>query len=123
MNALKTGLLTFGLLIGATTFAQQPSPMEKANAQTEKLAKELELTAEQKAKVSELNIGIARKNEAVMNNESLTPDQKKEHLQGNNTAQRAQLKMILTEEQYKKYTTAVEPKEVHNETQKKAVEK
>lgn len=123
MNKLKTGLLTLGLLVGTATFAQQPTPEDKANRQTEKLAQELSLTAEQKTKVSELNIGIARKNDAVMNNTSLTPDQKKEHLQGNNNAHRAQLKMILTEEQYKKYTTTVEPQQVHKETEKKAVEK
>lgn len=123
MNALKTGLLAVSILIGTSSFAQQqPTPMEKANAQTEKLAKELNLTAEQKTKVSDLNIGIAKKNEAVINNTSLTPDQKKEHLQGNNNAQREQMKMILTEEQYKKYTTTIEPKEVHNETIKTKTE-
>ena len=123
MNKLKTGLFTLGLLIGTASFAQQPTVEDKANRQTEKLVYELALSAEQKAKVSELNLGIARKNEAIMNNTSLTPDQKKEHLQGNNNAHRAQLKMILTEEQYKKYTTTVEPKQVHQETQKKEAEK
>ena len=123
MNTLKTGLFTLGLLLGTATFAQQPTLEDKANRQTEKLAQDLALSADQKAKVAELNIGIARKNDAILNNPNLTADQKKEHLQGNNNAQREQLKMILTEEQYKTYTTTVEPKQVHNETMKKSVEK
>ncbi len=123
MNTLKTGLIALSFFFIGTGFSQQSNAAERANAHTERLAKELSLSAEQKTKVSELNTGIERKNEAISSNPNLTPEQKKEHMQGNNNARRAQLKMILTEEQYNKYTTTIEPSEVHRENVKKEVEK
>lgn len=116
MNTLKTGLFTLGLLIGTASFAQttQKDVKMRPQDQTERLATELNLTPEQKEKVSNLNNGVALKNEAILNNASLTQDQKKASLQGNNNAKREQMKVILTEEQYTKYLS-METKEQHRE--------
>jgi hypothetical protein len=123
MNKLKTGVLTLGLLLGSYSFAQSQEAAEKAQKQGEHLAKELDLSAEQKEKVVQLSTGIFQKNEAVYNNEKLSSDDKKAQLQGNNNALRSQLKTILTEEQYNTYISTVEPKMIHAEPTKKKEEK
>ncbi len=119
MNTLKAGLFTLGLLIGATSFAQEGTKVkEGAEMQTEHLAKDLALTPEQKEKVLHLSQGIEQKNNAILSNTSLTQDQKKAALQGNNNAKREQMKTILTEQQFKKYLE-MDSKEVHSDYIKK----
>ena len=77
--------------------------MERAEMHTNRLAKELNLTDAQKAKVLELNIGIAQKNDAIRNDANMTPAVKNESLKGNQDARDIHMKSILTEEQYKAY--------------------
>jgi hypothetical protein len=113
MNTLKTGLFTLGLLIGSTSFAQT-EVKQNPQAMTEKLATDLLLSAEQKEKVANLNNGIARKNESILNSPGLTSEQKKSSIQSNNSAKKDQMKLILTEEQYAKYLS-IEAKESHSE--------
>ena len=113
MNTLKTGLLTLGLLIGSTSFAQT-EVKQNPQAMTEKLATDLLLSAEQKEKVANLNNGIARKNESILNSSGLTSEQKKSSIQSNNSAKKDQMKLILTEEQYAKYLS-IEAKESPSE--------
>ena len=113
MNTLTTGLFTLGLLIGSTSFAQT-EVKQNPQAMTEKLATELLLSAEQKEKVANLNNGIARKNESILNSSGLTSEQKKSSIQSNNSAKKDQMKLILTEEQYAKYLS-IEAKESYSE--------
>ena len=113
MNTLKTGLFTLGLLIGSASFAQT-EVKQNPQAMTEKLATDLLLSAEQKEKVANLNNGIARKNESILNSSGLTSEQKKSSIQSNNSAKKDQMKLILTEEQYAKYLS-IEAKESYSE--------
>ena len=113
MNTLTTGLFTLGLLIGSTSFAQT-EVKQNPQAMTEKLATDLLLSAEQKEKVANLNNGIARKNESILNSSGLTSEQKKSSIQSNNSAKKDQMKLILTEEQYAKYLS-IEAKESPSE--------
>ena len=113
MNTLKTGLFTLGLLIGSASFAQT-EVKQNPQAMTEKLATDLLLSAEQKEKVANLNNGIARKNESILNSSGLTSEQKKSSIQSNNSAKKDQMKLILTEEQYAKYLS-IEAKESPSE--------
>jgi Spy/CpxP family protein refolding chaperone len=69
---------------------------------TERMDKALVLTADQKAKISELNLGVALKNERIRKDASLTKDKKKEALEANKATRDYNLKMILTPEQYAK---------------------
>ena len=113
MNTLKTGLFSLGLIIGSTSFAQT-EVKQNPQMMTEKLATDLLLSAEQKEKVANLNNGIARKNESILTSSGLTPEQKKSSIQGNNSAKKDQMKLILTEEQFAKYVV-IEAKESHSE--------
>lgn len=113
MNTLKTGLFTLGLLIGSASFAQT-EVKQNPQAMTEKLATDLLLSAEQKEKVANLNNGITRKNESILNSSGLTSEQKKSSIQSNNSAKKDQMKLILTEEQYAKYLS-IEAKESYSE--------
>lgn len=109
MKMLNAVLIGAALFIGATTATAQDqakvkkTPIERAEMHTNKLTKELNLTEAQRAKVLELNIGIAQKNDAIRNDVNMTPAVKKESLKGNQVARDIHMKSILTEEQYKLY--------------------
>lgn len=106
MKILNVLLVGIALFAGVTSVSAQEkakkTPAERAEMHTEKMTKALGLTADQRAKVAELNLGIAMKNEAIRNNQNMSKELKKESLKGNHDARMAQLKLILTEEQYKK---------------------
>jgi flagellar basal body-associated protein FliL len=84
MKMLNAVLVGAALILGAATATAQDhakskkTPIERAEMHTNKMAKELTLTEEQKAKVLELNIGIAQKNDAIRNDVNMTPALKKE---------------------------------------------
>lgn len=78
---------------------QKADPKERAEKLTSKMEQELQLTENQRAKVAELNYGIALKNDAIRNDASLTQEQKKERIKMNNDQRKAQLQMMLTAEQ------------------------
>lgn len=75
------------------------SPKERADFRTEHMAKELSLTADQKAKVSELNRSMAEKNDQIRNDAKLTPEQKQEAFKANHETHKAKMQEILTPEQ------------------------
>ncbi|MBP6090824.1 MAG: hypothetical protein KA521_06180 [Crocinitomicaceae bacterium] len=81
---------------------EKKTPQERATMLTERMDKALVLTADQKAKISELNLGVALKNERIRKDASLTKDKKKEALEANKATRDMNLKMILTPEQYAK---------------------
>ena len=106
MKVLNVLLVVITLLVGTTYAGAQEqvkkTAQERAEIHTEKMTKELNLTPDQKSKVSALNLGVALKNEAIHNDKNMSGETKKASLKGNNDAKMAQLKTILTEEQYKK---------------------
>ena len=84
-------------------FRQVQSPEDRASRLTEEMTTELSLTSEQVPKVSEINLGIAKKNEGVRNNPNISEDQKKEIYKNNEIARSNMLKSVLTAEQFAKY--------------------
>lgn len=106
MKILNVLLVGIALFAGVSTASAQEkkklTPSERAERHTAKMTEVLGLTADQRAKVAELNLGVAMKNEAIRNDANMTPEQKKEAIKGNHEGRKAQLKLILTEEQFKK---------------------
>lgn len=82
---------------------QVQSPEDRASRLTEEMTTELSLTSEQVPKVSEINLGIAKKNEGVRTNPNISEDQKKEIYKNNEIARSNMLKSVLTAEQFAKY--------------------
>lgn len=107
MKMLNVLLVGFALFAVTTTVSAQEktkkSPQERAEMHTERMTKALDLTSNQRAKVAELNLGIAMKNDAIRNNTEMSKELKMESIKGNNDARKSYLKSILTEEQLKKF--------------------
>jgi hypothetical protein len=95
----------------------QLTPEQKADRLTNKMEKQLELTATQKMKVSELNQGIAQKNEAIRNDKTITPQQKKDRINANKEQSHAMLKEMLDERQNVKLADWDQKKKVQREAQ------
>ncbi len=126
MKMLKLGLIALGLIISTVSYSQEKvkkTPEERAIIKTEKMAKELLLSNEQKQKVLTLNTGIAQKNEAVRKNTSLSKEQKENALMGNHKARIEQMKLILNEAQYTKFLANEQEKELRHEKMKDEREK
>jgi len=103
MKSFKILLASF--LITASAFGQvEKTSEERATAQTEKMKKELSLTADQAEKIKTINLGIAQKNEGVKTS-TMTGEEKKAAHKSNEEARDAMLKDVLTAEQFQKYQT------------------
>ena len=104
MKRTKLILATLILSLTAlTSFSQEKTPEERAKHLTEKMTKSLLLSTDQQAKVLTLNTGIAQKNDAIRKNVNMNKEQKQEAIKGNMDARKSNLKMILNEEQFKKF--------------------
>jgi Spy/CpxP family protein refolding chaperone len=106
---MKIKAILLAGLVSSLTFTtvsaqekEKRTPQERATMLTERMDKALVLTADQKGKISELNLGVALKNERIRKDASLTKDKKKEALEANKATRDYNLKMILTPEQYAK---------------------
>ena len=77
----------------------QLTPEERAAKKTAHIKELCTLTADQEAKVSELNIRVEQKIEVIRKDESMSEDRKKEFIKGNRKDQMNVLKSILTPEQ------------------------
>lgn len=103
----KSGKSTVGGPKGKIETKQQsketPSAADRATRLTAKMTKQLDLTTEQAGLISDINLGIAAKNEAIRNNQSLTAEQKKEIIAANNTARIEMYKAHLTPAQIEKF--------------------
>lgn len=121
---MKIAVMAIALVMTSLVFAQEgtkqrPTPEERAYRLTTKMIKHLTLDGDQAAKVAEINLGIAQKNEEVRNNQTMSADQKKEMLEYNNTARKELLKGVLTAEQMTSYE-AYEKEMAAKREQKKA---
>jgi hypothetical protein len=107
MKLLKSLFIAAALVFTAQSLNAQEqtkrSPEERAKLHTERMTKQLALSPDQQAKVTELNIGIAQKNEAIRTNVNMSPEQKKEAIKGNMQGRNEVLKTILTVEQFEKF--------------------
>ena len=123
LNVLFVGI---ALMIGTTAVSAQgtvkKTAQERADMHTKHMTKALLLSPDQVAKVAELNLGVANKNEAIRNDVNLTADQKKEFIKGNKEGRKTQLQLILNAEQFAKFE-AQEAKKMENKAAKKAKKK
>jgi len=100
---MKKAILASALaLMTVMTFAQekkQRTPEERAQKATEKMAKELNLSEEQKEKVLEINLQKAKEMQQLKEEMKVLKEKRKklrdEHAE--------QMKSVLSEEQYQKY--------------------
>lgn len=103
----KSFLFALSLLVSALSFAQtsakahkdEKSPEERAKFLTEKMAAELQLSDAQKEQVYTINLGIAQKNQGIMES-NFSEEQKKEIIRSNQEARIEMLKNVLTAAQF-----------------------
>lgn len=96
------------------------TPEERAERLTKVMTKQLNLTPSQVGLINEVNVGIAKKNDAVRNNQSLTAEQKKKMIEANNKARVEMYKQHLTPDQFKKFE--IIQKEMESKSGKRKVE-
>ncbi len=96
------------------------TPEERAERLTKVMTKQLNLTPSQVGLINEVNVGIAKKNDAVRNNQSLTAEQKKKMIEANNKARVEMYKQHLTPDQFKKFEMI--QKEMESKSGKRKVE-
>lgn len=82
---------------------QKLTPAEKAEMKTAKMKEDLGLSEEQTQQLRELNRKVADKIEAIRSDENMSPEKKKEFIQGNRKDYKRVLSTILTPEQLAKF--------------------
>lgn len=87
----------------AQVAGSEKTPEERAAMLTENMISNLSLDATQIEQVTQINLGVAQKNEAIKNDTNMTQELKLASIQGNNDTRKAYFQLILTEEQYTKY--------------------
>lgn len=116
--------LAFAIGIGAnaqTADHQQKTAAEKAERRTEKMAKDLQLNAEQKAKVAEINLSYAKAMEQVNTiKDEKSHDMRADVLKGNRDRG---YQAALTPEQFKKLLDMRAAKKAKHDAEKKADKK
>jgi protein CpxP len=104
LNVLLVGIALFaGLSSASAQEKSKKTPEQRAELHTERLTKELGLSADQRTKIAEFNLGVALKNESIRNNSNIPQETKISSLKSNNEARKMMIKTILTEEQIKKF--------------------
>ena len=94
------------LLITTNVFAQQrqrPSAEEMAKRQTEQMVEKLSLTDDQKEKAEVINLKYARLQSEMMQSGQGDRQARSDEMRKNREARDAELKEILTPEQYEQY--------------------
>lgn len=105
---MKYTLIAATLLTASLTFAQQTqqreprTPEERAKNQSERLAGQLSLSADQQSKIYEINLKEINESDAVRKDAALSDDAKKEKLKSIHEARKTSYSQVLTEEQQKK---------------------
>ena len=114
MKNLK--ILFYILSISPLVFSQnKKTPEERAVMQTERFAKELQLSAEQKAQFLTIQTGINQKLEGIRSSK-MNEEEKNNSINSIREARTSMLKAILNDEQKQKMTTL-------DEKQKKKIKK
>jgi hypothetical protein len=106
MKNLK--ILFFILLISPLVFSQnKKTPEEKATMQTERFAKELNLSEEQKAQFLIIQTGINQKLEGIRSSK-MSEEEKKNSINSIREARISMINSILSDKQKQKMTTLEE---------------
>jgi Spy/CpxP family protein refolding chaperone len=114
---MKYVIIAAALLISGASMAQEVtktrkvdtkvrkvlSPEERANRLTQEMVTELGLSGEQAQQISDINLGIAMKNEGVQNNADFSDELNTEILKSNEQARVSMYKGVLTAEQFAKF--------------------
>ncbi len=107
---MKKVILILALLVCFVTFSQEikadiqnMSQEEKVKARVENLTKELNLNEKQAAQVAELVKANIVKREAFRNETKEARKENRDKLKAEMEASKAEMKKILTEEQFKKF--------------------
>lgn len=105
MKSIFAGI--FIVFAAITAIGQETTPnmtaQERAAKQTERMATELNLTAEQKEKIAVINESLVTKSEAIRTNTTITEEVKRESIRTNNNSRREQYSTVLTPEQLVKF--------------------
>ncbi len=116
MNHLK--ILFISLFLSSLVFSQnEKSPEERAVIQTERFAKELKLSEEQKGQFLIIQTGINQKLEGIRSSK-MNEEEKKNSINSIREARTSMLQAILNDEQKQKMT-ALEDKQKMNAQKKK----
>ena len=106
MNHLK--ILFISLFLSSLVFSQnEKSPEERAVIQTERFAKELKLSEEQKGQFLIIQTGINQKLEGIRSSK-MNEEEKKNSINSIREARTSMLQAILNDEQKQKMTTLEE---------------
>jgi hypothetical protein len=123
---LKLGLIALSLVVSSLSYSQEQqkkTPEQRAALKTERLAKELLLSPEQKEKVLNLYTGIAQKNDITRKSTSLSKEQKQVAIKENSKDKIVQMKSILNEQQFAKYEAIEAKKAKLKEERKETLQK
>jgi hypothetical protein len=117
MNHLK--ILFISLFLSSLVFSQnEKSPEEKATMQTERFAKELNLSEEQKGQFLIIQTGINQKLEGIRISK-MNEDEKRNALNSIREARTSMLQAILNDEQKQKMTVLDEKQKMNAQKKKK----
>ena len=117
MKNLK--ILFFILLISPLVFSQnKKTPEEKATMQTERFAKELKLSEEQKRQFLIIQTGINQKLEGIRISK-MNEDEKRNALNSIREARTSMLQVILNDEQKQKMTVLDEKQKMNAQKKEK----
>ena len=114
---MKMIVFAAALLIGGVSFAQETgkakgtemseqkksTPEERAQRLTAKMTEKFKLTPEQSSKISDINLGIAKKNEGIRGNASMAKEEKAKIIKSNHDARLMMYRDVLTPEQMTQY--------------------
>ena len=117
MNHLK--ILFISLFLSSLVFSQnEKSPEERAVMQTERFAKELLLSAEQKAQFLTIQTGINQKLEGIRSSK-MNEEEKKNSINSIRDARTSMLQAILNDEQKQKMTELEDKQKMNAQKKKK----
>ncbi|MDH4471824.1 MAG: hypothetical protein QE487_04405 [Fluviicola sp.] len=96
---IKIAVLAIALVMGSIAFGQG-TPEERAYNLTTRMVTELALDGDQALKISDINMGIAQKNEGIRTATNISDEQKQEILLSNDAARLQMYQGVLTDAQY-----------------------
>ncbi|HEY0976498.1 MAG TPA: hypothetical protein VGE21_03425, partial [Flavobacteriales bacterium] len=99
--------LVLAVVLSATAQAQTSksnTPADRAKVQTERMAKELDLTPEQRTKVEAINLRFAEKASALREERKTSPGEHQGEGKEMKAEREAELRNVLTPEQLDKWT-------------------
>lgn len=115
MKPMKLAALAI-VFTGTTcvSFAQEhekKTPEQRAEKRTEMLNKKLDLSADQKTKVAEINQHAAKEVETIKNNSTLSKEDKKAQLKQLRETKKQELRSVLNSDQQQKFDKIKEKRE------------